>query len=86
MADDQLKRIEDKVDAVIHRIGSIDVTIAKQQVSLDEHIQRTNLLQAVVQIHQDKMSEFTGAIKFVKLVGVLAAIAEAVSQVYRHYG
>lgn len=45
----QLDRIEEKVDRVSQRQDRIDVTLAKQHVSLDEHMRRTELLESEIQ-------------------------------------
>ncbi len=39
------QRILDKLDEMDKRLDNIDVTLAKQHVSLEEHIKRTNLLE-----------------------------------------
>ena len=44
----QLDRIEQKVDKLDHRLDNVDITLAKQHVSLDEHIKRTALLESKV--------------------------------------
>lgn len=68
MAEDKLDRIENKIDKIVDRIGSIDVTVAKQQVSLDEHIARTNILE----------DEIRPIKKHVDIVNFLGKIALAV--------
>lgn len=41
-------RIENKLDKIVDDIGSINVTLGEQHVSLKEHIRRTALLEAKV--------------------------------------
>jgi hypothetical protein len=48
MSDERDTRIEAKIDKVMEHIGSIDVTIAKLTVSVDEHVRRTNLLEETI--------------------------------------
>lgn len=48
MSDDRLNRIEDKLDKVLEKASSTDVTLAKQSVILEEHMRRTEALEAIV--------------------------------------
>jgi hypothetical protein len=83
MDDQRLDRIENKLDSVNSHISSIDMTLAGQAVDLKEHVRRTNLLEEKV-IHIDaERSEFKGAIKFLKIVGVLVAVAEGIRHLMR---
>ena len=74
----QNKRIEDKIDVIVEHIGNIDVTIAKQQTTLDEHVRRSVALEAIVDPMRENMDQFVGAVKFIKILGILAGIAEAI--------
>jgi len=46
MDDNRFDRIENKLDKITDHMANIDVTLAKQSVLLDEHIKRSNLLEA----------------------------------------
>lgn len=46
----QLNKLEGKIDRVLERQNAIDVTLGKQQVSLDDHIRRTELLEEAVEV------------------------------------
>lgn len=42
---DKQDKLETKIDLITDRLNSIDVTLAKQSVILEEHVKRTNLLE-----------------------------------------
>jgi hypothetical protein len=48
MSDERDIRVEDKLDKVMEHISSIDSTLAVQAASLNDHIRRTELLEAAV--------------------------------------
>ena len=85
MSEDKLDKIENKIDKITEHIANIDVTLAKQSVSLDVHIKRTNqledrqdqLTQCLTMI-SSHLAEFKGVVKFIKILGVIAGIAEVV--------
>ena len=45
MSSDRLERIENKLDKVVDGIGVINVTLARNTSSLEEHVKRTNMLE-----------------------------------------
>lgn len=52
MADtkDVLKRIEDKIDRLDSRVDNVDVTLAKQHMSLEEHMKRSLANEQAVEV------------------------------------
>lgn len=70
-ANDKLLRIENKIDKMSDRIGSIDVTLASQHESLKEHIRRTELLEKVVEPIQKHVIILNGAMKLLVLIATL---------------
>lgn len=76
MEDNRLERIEQKVDKIDETLQTVNIVLAKQHVVLEEHVRRTNLLEQElkpVKLHVDRVE---GVVKFLGLVGVLAAIIE----------
>lgn len=73
-----------KLDKISDDIGEIKVTIAKQQVQLDDHIRRTELLEGTVKEDSMARNQMLGAVKLLKIVGVIAAICEALHVVVGH--
>lgn len=70
------KRIEEKLDKIVEKISDIDITLAKQSVILDEHVKRTNMLEAKIQPIEKHMIMLNGVLKFLGLVAVFIAIIE----------
>lgn len=70
------KRIEEKLDKVVEKIGNIDVTLAKQSVILDEHVRRSNLLEAKMLPLEKHVAVVNGALKFLGTMAILATIIE----------
>jgi hypothetical protein len=71
MDDYRFSRIEQEISEIKH-------TLSDQHVSLQEHMRRSDALEAQVQPMQDLMLEIKGVVKFIKLIGVLAGIVECV--------
>lgn len=82
--DDRQIRIEDKVDKIIDKIGSIDVTLAAQHVSLTDHIRRTELLEKEIEPIKKHVSMVHGAMKLIGLGTVLASVVEAILSIMSH--
>lgn len=77
MDDKRLERIELKIDDLSEHISSIDTTLALQEVSLTEHVKRTNILEERIKPVETHMTELKGIINFLKLLALLATIVEA---------
>lgn len=73
-----MKRIEDKIDIIVEKIGNMDVTLAKQEQQIGYHIKRTDLLEQLVAPAVKLAADVQGIKKTGKLVaavvGTLAAI------------
>lgn len=80
MEDERLTRIEEKLDRVVERIGSIDVTLAEQHLSLRHHIKRTDLLEATVKPIKSHVDRVDGVVKFLGVVALVLGIAAAISK------
>jgi chromosome segregation ATPase len=57
MADDRLKRIEDKVDKVEEAITEIKVTLSRNTASLEEHMRRSDAIEEYVQALDKHLNE-----------------------------
>lgn len=73
---DYSKRVEDKLDKVVDKIGNIDVILGKQSVILEEHVKRTNLLEAKLIPVEKHVVMVNGAFKFLGLVAIFIGIIE----------
>jgi hypothetical protein len=74
--EDRLIRLEDKIDKVIDKTASIDVTLAAQHVSLKEHIRRTEILEEEIKPIKRHVAMLQGCLKFFGLVAMSAGIVE----------
>lgn len=82
--DSRIVRIENKIDKVVEHIGSIDVTLSAQHVSLAEHIRRTNALEAKVQPIEKHAAMVSGALKLIGMMSVIATIAMGIVEVLNY--
>ena len=82
--DDKLERIENKLDRVVDQIGEINETTAKQQVSLEYHIKRTDLLEKKLEPVEEHVNLVSSLFKIIAGIAVLAGIVEVALQVM-HY-
>ena len=74
-------RLEDKLDKVVEKIGSIDSTLAAQHEALKDHIRRTNLLEEKVEPIEKHVHMVNGVSKFLAFVGIFIAIIEGVLKI-----
>lgn len=70
----RLDRIEDKIDKVLEKASNTDVTLAKQSVILEEHVRRTEALEAIVMPIKTKVDVATLALKVIAGSGVLGGV------------
>lgn len=77
MSIETLHRIEDKLDRIQEKIGSIDVTLSAQHVSLVEHIRRTVILEEKIIPLEKHTVMVHGALKLIGFVAMLGAIIES---------
>lgn len=74
MSNDKLLRIENKIDKISDHISSIDITISKQHVSLQDHIRRTELLEEKLQPVERHVNMVNGAVKLILVISAIAGI------------
>ncbi len=71
---DRLDRIESKLDSIKDHTGKIDVTLARQASSLEEHMRRTAILEAAIIPIQKHDNMWQGAMKVLVVVGAIASL------------
>lgn len=76
MSQDRLLRIEEKIDKLVERLGSIDVTLAKQHDQLEYHIKRTDLLESELKPVRDHVRFLKTAMKWIAVCGTIAGIVK----------
>ena len=72
------KRLELKLDQIVHCQNEMQITLAKQQVILDEHIKRSNMLETQMDSVMEHVNGLKGVTKALKILAFLAAIAESI--------
>lgn len=75
-------RILDKLDEMDKRIDSIDITLAKQHISLEEHIKRTNLLETKLEPVEDHVKAVNAVLKFAGGIAILLAAFESIKNLF----
>lgn len=75
--------MEAKLDKIVEKLSSIDATLASQHVTLQEHTRRSTMLEDDMKPIKKHVYMVEGVVKFIGLIGVLAAILEAIWMVKR---
>lgn len=52
-----MSKLETKIDKIVEDISEIKLDVAKNTISLDEHIRRTNAVEELIQLHQNDVKE-----------------------------
>lgn len=78
---DDVKRFEDKIDKISDKMASMDTTLAKQSVILEEHVRRTNLLEEKIEPIEKHVHMVHGVLKFIGIIGVFIAIFEGIIKI-----
>lgn len=79
----RLERMEAKLDDISDHLGSIDVTLGQQHISLKEHIRRTALLEHEMRPIKRHVNMLDGALKLLGLIAAVATIFEC-ARLYFH--
>jgi len=66
---ERLAEVDSKVDKILESVSAIEVTIAKQQIILDEHIKRTKQVEDELVPIKAYYNQVLGAIKLVGFLG-----------------
>lgn len=79
--EDKLERIENKIDKIVEDISEIKTITAKQQVSLDYHIKRTDLLEEKLEPVESHVKLISAFFKIIGGIAVIAGIVSVIIQV-----
>lgn len=78
MNNDQWDKLDSKLDKIQEHMASVDVTLAKQEVSLAEHMKRSDLLEESVSFLRKDFTPVQRHVIIVtgllRLIGVLSAL------------
>ena len=67
--DTRFTRMEDKIDHIVDKIGNIEVTLAKQHVSLEEHMRRSKANEEAVEIISKELKPVLNHVAIVSFIG-----------------
>lgn len=77
-----IERILDKVEQLDDHLYSIDTTLGKQSVILEEHVKRTNLLEEALKPIQTHVGNVKGAIWFLGGLGIVTGLAVSILKLF----
>ena len=63
-------------------INNIDITLARQNVSLEEHMRRTELLENKIDPLQAQINQALGAVKFLTIISVVVGVISALIKLF----
>lgn len=71
--------VDQKLDKIVDTLGQQAVTLERLTVTVEDHVRRTNILEADIVPIKKHVWMVNGALKLIGLVGILAAIAEGLA-------
>lgn len=84
------KKILDKLDKIEDRLDGIDITLAKQEINLAEHMRRSDSIESYVQHLEDKFVPVekhvimvNGIVKFIGIISIIGTIVLTLLQIFR---
>lgn len=85
---EEWKKVMDKLDIIDSRVDNIDITLAKQEVNLREHMRRTELLEKQHEVFNENfkpinahVNQIKGGMKFVGALSAIAALAGVIFKI-----
>ena len=71
-------KIEEKLDKIIDKQETLNITVAKQEVNLREHMRRTEILEEKLEPVETHVVMVKGAFKLLVAIGIIAGIYRSV--------
>lgn len=68
---EKIDKVLEKLDKIDERVDRIDVTMAKQEVVLEEHVRRTNILEDELKPIKKHVNMVNAVVKILVVVGSL---------------
>jgi len=81
--DECLYKLEGKIDTLTEKFEEMNVTLARQNVTLDDHIRRTELLEEAIGPLQAQHHQLMGALKLLGVIAAIAGILEAIARILK---
>ncbi len=76
--------VDQKLDKIVDTLGQQAVTLERLTVTVEDHVRRTNILEADIAPIKRHVWMVNGALKLIGLLGILAAIAEGITSWVKH--
>jgi hypothetical protein len=73
---DKLISIDNKIDKLDSRVDGIDITLATQQLSLNEHMKRSLHLEEEFKPIRAQQLQLTGGLKLIAILATLLSILQ----------
>lgn len=91
MSDELLGKIEKKIDKIDDRLNSIDITMVRQQVILDEHVKRSNTLEGLyhnikekdIEPLKNELNQIKGIFKFITMGSAFISAIIGILKLFR---
>lgn len=78
----EIDRLHGKLDKLDDRLDSVDKTLVRNTVSLEDHIRRTELLEQALKPVQQHITMLQGALKLVILFGIVASVGASLVKIF----
>lgn len=82
--EEQLTRIESKIDKLDERMNRIELTQVAQHVTLVEHTDRSTKLEDIVMPIKSDIDKFKGALQFIGMASMAAGIIDVILRLIHH--
>lgn len=76
--------VDQKLDKIVDTLGQQAVTLERLTVTVEDHVRRTNILEADMAPIKKHVWMVNGALKLIGLMGILAAVAEGLAVWLKH--
>lgn len=74
--------ISEKVDIVCEKVHSLDITVAKQEVNLQDHMRRTEINEERLELFENKIAPALDAYKFIATLFKIAVGVATIAGIY----
>lgn len=74
---------DQKIDQILERMNSIDITLAKQSIILADHVRRSNLLEAKMVPLERHVNYVEGFLKGMGIIAMVAGLIAAIMEIYK---
>jgi hypothetical protein len=76
--------VDQKLDKISDTLTAQAVTLERLTVTVEDHVRRTNIIEADMVPIKKHVWMVNGALKFIGLLGIFAAIAEGITVWLKH--